>query len=92
MEEKKLDILANIFKMTPDGVGGTVIDSGSTFTYLVKDAFNALNAEVRKLRDGLIAFASRMSSTTPATMGLLRLYLLGFQQLPSILKMELIWC
>ncbi|KAM3683481.1 hypothetical protein ACJW31_12G150700 [Castanea mollissima] len=43
--EKKLDISPKVFKVTKQGKGGVIIDSGSTLTYLPKAAFNPLKDE-----------------------------------------------
>ncbi|GJN03394.1 hypothetical protein PR202_ga20834 [Eleusine coracana subsp. coracana] len=43
---KKLDVPVESLVLNPDGSGGTVIDSGSTLSYLVKPAFEELKKRV----------------------------------------------
>ncbi|XP_038695459.1 aspartic proteinase CDR1-like [Tripterygium wilfordii] len=50
--ENMLKIDPRVFKRTPSGTGGVVIDSGSTITYLATDAYNSLSDQVKSLLDG----------------------------------------
>ncbi|CAB4292707.1 unnamed protein product [Prunus armeniaca] len=52
LSERRLEIDPEIFKRTPSGTGGTVIDSGTTLSFLAKGAYDVLRAEVQKLMDG----------------------------------------
>ncbi|KAK7329190.1 hypothetical protein VNO77_23340 [Canavalia gladiata] len=47
--EKRLDIDPASFEMKENGTGGVIIDSGTTFTYLVDDVHEVLYKEVRNL-------------------------------------------
>ncbi|KAK3037997.1 hypothetical protein RJ639_029948 [Escallonia herrerae] len=48
---KRLGIDPRIFRRTQAGRGGVIIDSGSSWSYLVRTAFEPLRSEVRKLVD-----------------------------------------
>ncbi|XP_028751359.1 aspartyl protease UND-like [Neltuma alba] len=50
--EKQLDIDPCIFKRTPEGKGGVVIDSGTTLTFLLPEWYEPVASEVQKLLDG----------------------------------------
>ena len=76
--EKKLDILPEVFTMTPAGKGGVMIDSGTTLTYLPRGAFDPLDAEVRRLMDGLVQLVSRPSFAAPCFNGVINRDLVGF--------------
>lgn len=52
--EKALDINPETFKRTNSGAGGTVIDSGTTITFLSNAAFDALAGEVKSLLEGVL--------------------------------------
>lgn len=47
--ETKLNISAEIFRPNAGGVGQTMIDSGSEYTYLVEEAYTKLRGEIVKL-------------------------------------------
>ncbi|KAF3452723.1 hypothetical protein FNV43_RR03156 [Rhamnella rubrinervis] len=51
--ETELQIDLRVFARTSDG-GGVMIDSGTTFTFLAKDAFVLLANEVTNLMDGIV--------------------------------------
>ncbi|KAK2999023.1 hypothetical protein RJ639_024466 [Escallonia herrerae] len=48
---KRLGIDPRIFRRTQAGRGGVIIDSGSSWSYLVRGAFEPLSSEVQKLVD-----------------------------------------
>ncbi|KAM7474299.1 hypothetical protein LguiB_021542 [Lonicera macranthoides] len=50
--ETKLNIDANIFKYTEKGTSGVLFDTGSTYTYLARIAFETLIAALQTLMDG----------------------------------------
>lgn len=50
--EKMLDIDSKVFKRR--GNVGVMIDSGATYTYLTRDAYIVLSAEVERLMDGVM--------------------------------------
>ncbi|KAB2626325.1 aspartic proteinase CDR1-like [Pyrus ussuriensis x Pyrus communis] len=52
LAERRLEIDPEIFKRTESGTGGTVIDSGTTVSFLATGAYYVLRDEVRKLLDG----------------------------------------
>ncbi|KAM0966993.1 hypothetical protein ACFX1X_022996 [Malus domestica] len=52
LAERRLEINPEIFKRTESGSGGTVIDSGTTVSFLATGAYYVLRDEVRKLLDG----------------------------------------
>ncbi|XP_057432789.1 aspartic proteinase CDR1-like [Lotus japonicus] len=47
--EKRLDLAPTTFEMKEDGTGGVIIDTGTTMTYLVDDAYKLLYREVRNI-------------------------------------------
>ncbi|XP_061361955.1 aspartic proteinase CDR1-like [Gastrolobium bilobum] len=47
--EKRLDIDPATFEIKENGTGGVILDSGSTFTYLVDDVYKLLCKEVKNL-------------------------------------------
>ncbi|CAN6547475.1 unnamed protein product [Malus baccata var. baccata] len=52
LTERRLEIDPEIFKRTESGSGGTVIDSGTTVTFLATGAHVVLRDKVQKLLDG----------------------------------------
>ncbi|KAM1084312.1 hypothetical protein FF1_022715 [Malus domestica] len=52
LAERRLEIDPEIFKRTESGSGGTVIDSGTTVTFLATGAHVVLRDKVQKLLDG----------------------------------------
>ncbi|KAI9122792.1 hypothetical protein K1719_005681 [Acacia pycnantha] len=50
--EKRINIAPRTFERKPDGTGGVIIDSGSTFTFLVSEGYEVLLTEIRSLLDG----------------------------------------
>ncbi|XP_038695456.1 aspartic proteinase CDR1-like [Tripterygium wilfordii] len=52
LAENMLKIDPQVFRRTPSGTGGVVIDSGSTITYLATDAYDSLSDQVKSLLDG----------------------------------------
>ncbi|XP_038695461.1 aspartic proteinase CDR1-like [Tripterygium wilfordii] len=50
--ENMLNIDPQVFKRTPSGTGGVIIDSGSTITFLSTDAYDSLSDQVKNLLDG----------------------------------------
>ncbi|KAM1067473.1 hypothetical protein ACFX2J_022475 [Malus domestica] len=52
LAEMRLEIDPEIFKRTESGSGGTVIDSGTTVTFLATGAHVVLRDKVQKLLDG----------------------------------------
>ncbi|KAK4757274.1 hypothetical protein SAY87_007401 [Trapa incisa] len=49
--EEKLDIDPSIFKLQSDGDGGVMVDSGTTYTSMVKGAYDVLRQKVQSLLD-----------------------------------------
>ncbi|KAL4596767.1 hypothetical protein ACB092_12G186500 [Castanea dentata] len=75
--EKKLDISPQVFKLSKEGTGGVIIDSGSTLTYIPKAAFDPLEDEVLSLMDGLVQFVGTLKSG-PCFRGVIDRDLVGF--------------
>ena len=50
--ETRLVIDPTVFQMTESGLGGVIMDSGTTATFLAKDGFIPLSNEIRKLVGG----------------------------------------
>ncbi|XP_050255204.1 aspartic proteinase nepenthesin-2-like [Quercus robur] len=75
--EKKLDISPQVFKVTKEGTGGIVIDSGATLTSLPKAAFDPLKDEVLSLMDDLVQYVGTLSSC-PCFWGVIDRDLVGF--------------
>ncbi|KAM3683480.1 hypothetical protein ACJW31_12G150600 [Castanea mollissima] len=75
--EKKLDISPQVFKLSKEGTGGVIIDSGSTLTYIPKAAFDPLEDEVLSLMDGLVQFVGTLESG-PCFRGVIDRHLVGF--------------
>ncbi|XP_028751360.1 aspartic proteinase CDR1-like [Neltuma alba] len=50
--EKSINITPRTFERKADGTGGVIIDSGSTFTFLVDEGYEVLLREIRSLLDG----------------------------------------
>ncbi|XP_075650126.1 aspartic proteinase nepenthesin-2-like [Castanea sativa] len=77
-------ISPQVFKVTKQGTGGVVIDSGATLTYLPKAAYDPLKDEVLSLMDDLVLFFSLPSNMSersihvPASGGVIDRDLVGF--------------
>uniref|UniRef100_A0A2N9GGE4 Peptidase A1 domain-containing protein n=1 Tax=Fagus sylvatica TaxID=28930 RepID=A0A2N9GGE4_FAGSY len=67
--ETNLNISPNVFQRPPNRLGGVVIDSGTTLTYLPRAAFDPLNVEVRRLADGLLPGLGGSSTSAPCYTG-----------------------
>ncbi|PRQ37202.1 putative nepenthesin [Rosa chinensis] len=52
--QSRLQIDPKVFTRSPSGTGGTVIDSGTTLSFVVKSAYDVLSAEVQKLANGIL--------------------------------------
>ncbi|XP_054806199.1 aspartic proteinase CDR1-like [Prosopis cineraria] len=50
--EKSINVAPKTFERKPDGTGGVIIDSGSTFSFLVYEGYKVLLREIRSLLDG----------------------------------------
>ncbi|KAB2625877.1 aspartic proteinase CDR1-like [Pyrus ussuriensis x Pyrus communis] len=61
LNEKRLEIDPEIFKRTESGSGGTVIDPGTTVSFLATGAYNVLRDEVQKLFDGRLEKVEELS-------------------------------
>ncbi|KAM4077585.1 hypothetical protein ACJW30_12G149500 [Castanea mollissima] len=64
---KKLDISPQVFKVTKEGTGGVVIDSGATLTYLPKAAYDPLKDEVLSSMDDLVQYVGTLNSLVTFT-------------------------
>jgi hypothetical protein len=76
--ETNLNISPNVFQRPPNRLGGVVIDSGTTLTYLPRAAFDPLNVEVRRLADGLLQGLGGSSTSAPCYTGVIDRDLIGF--------------
>ncbi|KAM7470034.1 hypothetical protein LguiA_008217 [Lonicera macranthoides] len=59
--ESRLNIDPNIFKYTEKGTSGVLFDTGSTYTYLTRIAFEALIVALQTLMDGRLQRFSSLS-------------------------------
>jgi hypothetical protein len=76
--ETNLNISPSVFQRPPNRIGGVVIDSGTTLTYLPRAAFDPLNVEVRRLADGLLPGLGGSSTSAPCYKGVIDRDLIGF--------------
>lgn len=77
--DKKLAIDPILFRRTPSGNRGVIIDSGTPFTFLPRSAFEPLSSEVQRLMDNaLLPRVDRLGFPTPCFKGAIDRDLSGF--------------
>ena len=79
VDQENLDISPDVFKRSPyNNFGGVIIDSGSSLTFLARDAFNSLNNEVQRLTNGLLEGVKNSDRLGPSYKGVINRDLIGF--------------
>lgn len=76
--EKRLEIDPNVFKRTPEGKGGVVIDSGSTVSYMVGGGYGPIEEEVKRLLDGKLEVVKDPANPGLCYKGVIERDLTGF--------------
>jgi len=76
--ETQLAIDPAIFRKTPSGDRGVMIDSGSALTYLARPAYNVLSFQVQNLTNGLLTRMDKPGYKPPCYKGVIDRDLVGF--------------